>query len=112
MPIRVDVIQISHQQYLEEKHKNNGGLARFIENVPNQTFQQDEELVSVGFMGLNDVEWFCQSLKDNGLNFNGEFSEDFTIINSIVGNLWNVEWLESDVHHSWFKEACLHTPIV
>ena len=85
------------------KSKYDGGLNTFIENIPNKTFQEDDFLVSIGFMGPGDVEWFCEELKRNGLYFENNRSYDFTVTNSFFGNLWEVNWLDRDMHHCWMK---------
>ncbi len=86
---------------LEEKY--NGGIESFKKNIPNKTFQEDNELVSVGFMSPHDVEWYCSELNKNGLEYNNGCSSDFVVFAQFFGTQWNVDWLDYDRHHCWFK---------
>lgn len=80
-----------------------GGIDKFYDYIPNQTFQNDSDLVSVSFMNGNDVEYFIKILTNNGLQYDGIDSKDFVVINSFFGNYWSVDWLDRDNNHCWLK---------
>jgi hypothetical protein len=86
---------------IDKKYK--GGLNSFKINCPNRTFEEDNDLVSLGFMNPMDVKWFCHVLKKNGLQYNGKTSVDFVVTNSMFGNLWDVKWLDRDINYCWLK---------
>jgi Leucine-rich repeat (LRR) protein len=83
--------------------KYSGGYKNFSKNYPNNTFQEDNELVSFSFMNQDDVDWFCSELAQNGLDYSNNRSNDFVVTEFVFGNLWDVDWLERDSHHCWYK---------
>lgn len=83
--------------------KFDGGLEFFKESVPNSTFQEDEYLVSVGFMGEMDVEVYKKFLIKKGLSYENNQSQDFVITASPFGPEWKVDWLEIKDYKAHYK---------
>ena len=89
------------KEFISKKYL--GGYKNFSKSCPNNTFQEDNELVSISFMNPADVDWFCGELAQNGLDYSNNHSNDFVVTNSVFGNLWDVDWLARDAYHCWYK---------
>lgn len=90
---------IIRKSTLESKYK--GGIEQFINDVPNQSFGEDDELVRFGCMNGTDLEKFIDLILKRGLVYEGKETDDFVIINSYSGSSWEVSWLEHDYVECW-----------
>jgi hypothetical protein len=102
MPISLEFINlIIRKSTLETKYQ--GGIEKFIKDVPNQSFREDEELVRFGCMNGIDLEKFIELTLERGLEYKEKDTDDFVIINSYSGASWDVSWLEHDYVKCWSK---------
>jgi hypothetical protein len=100
MSIPIEFINlIIRKSTLDAKYK--GGLEQFIEDVPNQSFREDTELVRFGCMNGTDLEKFIDLILERGLEYKEMETEDFVIINTYSGSSWEVKWLEHDYVECW-----------
>lgn len=70
------------------------GLTGFTENVPNQTYCHDGDLVRVGFMAPQDVQDFVGQLEACGLVYlqNGH-PQDIAVVDQLRGPTIECEWV-------------------
>lgn len=92
MPISIEFInQIIRKSTLKDKYQ--GGLEQFIQDVPNKSFREDEELVRYGCMNGNALESYIDLILERGLEYKDKETNDFVVINSLSGASWDVDWL-------------------
>lgn len=102
MSITIECITVVFRKdKLREKYT--GGMKAFYNHIPNRTMQEDAELVSVGFMSGRDANFFIEFVCENGMQYTDGKSEDFAVIHMFFGNYYEVQWLDRDQHHCWFK---------
>ena len=100
MAIPIEFINlIIRKSTLETKYS--GGLERFIKDIPNQSFREDEELVRFGCMNNSDLESFIDLTIERGLEYKEKDTDDFVVINTYSGLSWEVSWLEHDYVKCW-----------
>jgi hypothetical protein len=100
MPIPIEFKNlIIRKSTLDEKYQ--GGLEQFIEDVPNKSFREDNELVRYGCMNGNALERFIDLILERGLEYKDKETIDFVVINSLSGVSWEVDWLENDLESCW-----------
>ena len=72
-----------------------GGLAKFQELVPNNTYCEDDFLVRVGFMSIDESKNFIELLETYGLRFLvNERTEDITYAQQGIGFTYPCDWAE------------------
>jgi hypothetical protein len=100
MPISLEFINlIIRKSTLESKYQ--GGIEKFIKDVPNKSFREDDKLVRFGCMNGADIEKFIDLILERGLEYREKETVDFVIINSYSGTSWDVKWLEHDYVECW-----------
>lgn len=84
------------------KRKFPGGIKRFKEVVPNNTYCFDDNFLRIGFMKRDDSLKFLDFLEDNGLTYvdeNEEKAIDFVIAQQDEGFFINCDWAELILFH-------------
>ena len=100
MPISIEFINlIIRKSTLEAKYQ--GGLEQFINDVPNESFRDDDELVRYGCINGNALERFIDLILERGLEYKDKETDDFVVINALSGATWDVDWLEYDLESCW-----------
>lgn len=103
MSIPIEFINlIIRKSTLETKYQR--GLEQFVNDIPNQSFREDEELVRYGCMNGSDLEGFIDLILERGLEYKEKETEDFVIINTYSGFSWEVSWLEHDYTNCWITK--------
>ncbi len=81
---------------LEEKYP--GGLLRYIDEIPNETFCMDEHLTRVGFMRPDDIKNFVDGLRQVGLEFHDGFQAiDIAVVDQFRGSTMSCNWLSTQL---------------
>jgi len=88
---------------IQEKYP--GRLLQFVKDVPNPTFIDDGQLVSVRFLHAEDINNFIELVAKKGLHFHKMdfYSHDFTVCTSL-GMWWKVKWLNYMVGFCSYNE--------
>jgi hypothetical protein len=103
MSVLVEAISVIVRKITVEQ-KYPGGLSRYQEECPNQTFCMDEYLTRIGFMTPADVGSFVGSLQVKGLVFsqNGKFI-DIAVVDQRTGLTAGCDWLQFGKHPAGFS---------
>jgi len=90
------------KQLLEFKYP--GGLEQFKQQVPNHTYQDDEQIATVRFVRSQDLFHFINTVEEQGLHYDDidNYSEDFAVY-SFMGFLWQCNWLQHNFYQVWMK---------
>lgn len=74
--------------------KYEGGLEQFKLDTTSYSYQEDDQLASVSFNKICDIDQFLTIVKHRGLDYDKEanHSEDFAVY-SFIGFWWPSEWL-------------------
>jgi hypothetical protein len=92
MAIELEFINlVVRKSTLEAKYI--GGLAQFKTDLPNKSMREDEELIRFGCMNWNDLEHFTDIIVAKGLEYKDQETNDFVVISSLQGALWQVDWI-------------------
>ncbi len=75
-----------------------GGIEQFKEDLPNDSYKEDEQLASVRFLHILEMDEFLQFVKEQGLHYDKEanYSDDFAVY-SFLGFWWKADWLVADL---------------
>lgn len=105
MSVLVEAISVLVRRVtLEAKYP--GGVARYREDCPSQTFCMDDRLTRIGFMAPADVRDFIDRLKGFGLTFyNGEQFCDIAVVDQMDGPTAACPWLQWTRHEEGYCVA-------
>lgn len=103
MPVYLDLTNIVFDKGLLER-KYPGGCDQFRLDwnvIKNETHQEDDELISLGFMNFDEFQ--IEKLIDKGLEFDAELqrSNDFVAISRYGGKHWEADWLQDNETFAW-----------
>ena len=71
-----------------------GGWGRFVKDVPNQTFCNDDNIARVGFMTPVDVENYIEHLEGYGFQYMvNEAAADMIVVDQLRGLCRKYNWL-------------------
>lgn len=90
------------KQLLELKYP--GGIEQFKQDVPNHSYQEDEQVSTARFIRINELFNFINYVEERGLHYDelDNYSEDFAVY-SFMGFLWQCTWLQTNFYQIWMK---------
>ena len=93
---------IIRKSTLIEKYE--GGIEQFKLDLPNNSFQEDDQLAIARFLKFEHINHFIYILSER-LHYDHDkfYSEDFAVI-SHLGEWWRCDWLKQEVGKCWINE--------
>lgn len=89
--VRVDAIVACHE----------GGISRFLSEIPNPTLCADGKLARIGFMTPDDTESYVRHLEGRGLQYvDGGAAVDIVVVDQREGPRANCSWVNFG-HTDW-----------
>ncbi|WP_256014176.1 hypothetical protein [Desertivirga xinjiangensis] len=81
-----------------------GGIEQFKQDIPNHTYQEDDQIATARFLRSQDLFHFINTVEEKGLHFDDQdiYSEDFAVY-SFIGFLWECNWLQTNLYQIWLK---------
>lgn len=104
MAIKLEFINlVVRKSTLTSKYQ--GGVEQFRKDLPNQSLREDEELIRFGCMNWHDMEHFTDIIVAKGLEYKDQETQDFVVISSLKGALWEVDWIQ------FSENTCFAVPL-